>query len=91
MILSFPLFEAHLLLCDVSECETVESICSMFKLQITAFIIFQSVSSGVWAPQALAFTAGSEAPLGAGESSSELPCPPLGAAGERVYLSHTVF
>merc|ERR1712083_91996 len=35
----------------------------------------ESVSSGVWAPQALAFTAGSEAPLGAGESSSELPQP----------------
>ena len=39
----------------------------------------------------LAFTAGSEAPLGAGESGSELPHPAGGAAGERVYLSHTVF
>ena len=39
----------------------------------------------------LAFTAGSEGPLGPGESSSELPGPPLGAAGERVHLSHSVF
>ena len=45
---------------------------------------------GVWR-LILAFTAGSEGPLGPGESGSESPHPAGGAAGERVHLSHTVF
>ena len=43
------------------------------------------MSSGVWAPQAFAFTAGPER-RSRGGYGSESHSPPLGAGGERVYF-----